>query len=234
VLNWFGWLNLKGYLKGGYPSVSRQSGTRSASQPGNDQQCIAIAIERLERSQNARAEQQSRQDEKNGRWNRRTAIAVFIYTALTLAIVVLSAGSTWFSYKSAVASQGAALQAHRQADIAQDALVASSRPWIKVTDAHLVGIQIINAEMFISIEVDIENIGHSPATQTYPAIVKAITSDHTLPNAQDACAEGLLDLPMETVEKPQLWIGFGIYISSGNRFQTQHHRGSQKTAFAVH
>lgn len=92
-------------------------------------------------------------------WSRSEVIAA-ASAAATLAGAVFAA----FAFFAALE---AAREAGRQADIAQDNLLVSDRPWIKVEKVSVNKLTMINGAIIGFAEVSVKNFGHSPATNLF-------------------------------------------------------------------
>lgn len=99
-------------------------------------------------------------------WSR-SEIFSAISTAATFAGSAFTAGAL-------IAAILAVNEARRQADTAQQALIAVDRPWIKVIGVSNVRLEIDKFGIRLATMIDVKNIGRSPAPQTWIA-TKLIT-----------------------------------------------------------
>lgn len=83
---------------------------------------------------------------------------------------------------------GAYNETRRQADTAQEALIAADRPWIKINKLSRVRIDVDDHVVWVSADVQVKNIGRSPAQHTY--LKTTLLSDSSL-TEQTAEAENL-------------------------------------------
>lgn len=75
----------------------------------------------------------------------------------------------------AVASKDAAGAALASAKIAQQALIASARPWIDIKNIAIDDICVDSNGARVPVEIDITNIGHSPALRVEPWTASTIS-----------------------------------------------------------
>ena len=87
----------------------------------------------------------------------------FTVEVLTLIVISVYTRIAYHQWQEMIKSTNAAKSA---ADTAQDTLVASNRPWLELRP-HIVGPLTLNeqGEIRIILQVDAENIGHSPAVR---------------------------------------------------------------------
>lgn len=79
--------------------------------------------------------------------------------------------AAWFAH-------GAFTEARRQADTAQEALIAADRPWIKVVGLSDVHVNVGVGAVVVFARVAVKNIGRSPAQHTY--LDTALLADSSL------------------------------------------------------
>lgn len=91
-------------------------------------------------------------------------VASFVNVGATLAAFVLLVQTLRVTQDTLAVSQRAAEETRRQADIAQEALIASSRPWIMLTDVKPDSFS-SDDETGVALRVNmtVKNVGHSPA-----------------------------------------------------------------------
>lgn len=115
---------------------------------------------------------QSGQDATKGlvKWTREQRLALWaniassVNVVAALAAFVLLIQTLRVTQDTLVVSQRAGEETRRQADIAQEALIASSRPWIMLTDVKPSSLASDDeAGISFQINLSVKNVGHSPA-----------------------------------------------------------------------
>jgi hypothetical protein len=131
-----------------YAQDQRAGSAQHGRQPsGGDQPQRAAARERPH----------ERHDASDERHKRRECWYWAVTGAMSVAAAIATGTAAWYAY-------GAFTQAQRQADTAQQALIASDRPWLMLTDVNPASLS-SDDEFGVSFWVNMvaKNVGHSPA-----------------------------------------------------------------------
>jgi hypothetical protein len=112
-------------------------------------------------------------------WTWQTLIGISAAIISLLAVGITAAGF-YVLLQTLKATREAVAEAHRQAEaaeaqtmIANDALVASTRPWIEFDEAKAVSLTVRRDSIFIWVDFKYRNVGHSPAESVlvHPSVV---------------------------------------------------------------
>ena len=98
---------------------------------------------------------------------------------LAKAQAFISAFALVFAGAAFVASYGALRETRRQADIAQDALITIDRPWLKVIGLENTPIDVRAGYAWTFANIEVKNIGRSPAQHTLPTFLLFLTVPST-------------------------------------------------------
>lgn len=156
LLKVFRWLISKPSHKSG--SVATKSSGSTFGQDTDNSGKVAASIDRLVNRIEASGREQDSYNRRKFRWDKWTAIGIWLYTGLTAAIVLLSLKSNFYASESAS-------QARRQADIAESGL----RPYV-LEQINENGIQIVtgvDTKPHFSVDVSFVNYGATPAIITH-------------------------------------------------------------------
>lgn len=82
---------------------------------------------------------------------------------LSVAVAVGAGLSAFYAYKAVEAGQAQAQAARDQTYIAENALVAANRPWIKVTGLEISRIEVKTDSVIVAANIGVKNVGASPA-----------------------------------------------------------------------
>ena len=102
-------------------------------------------------------ERQYASDERHKRGER---IYWRVTGAASVVATIAAGAAAWFAY-------GAFTETRRQADTAQEALIAADRPWIKVLGLSAPEVEIRDGGVFLNARLSVKNIGRSPAQHTH-------------------------------------------------------------------
>jgi len=86
---------------------------------------------------------------------------------LTFAVAIGAGLSAMYAYNAVKAGQDQAQAARDQTYIAENALIAANRPWIKVTGLEIVRLEIRTDSVIVTANVGVKNVGASPAPRTF-------------------------------------------------------------------
>lgn len=103
-------------------------------------------------------------DERQQRYERRYWIITSITSVAATFATVVAAGFAIGAYN---ASWQAVEVARNQTLIAESALIASNRPWVKITDLTVVRLDVDRDFVSLSANVAVKNVGASPAPRTF-------------------------------------------------------------------
>jgi hypothetical protein len=109
-------------------------------------------------------------------WRRQNMLTFFTTVAAIFAAV--------FAFKTFI-------QAKRQADIAQNALIASSRPWVRTIDATVTKLEVQKDQVFAWVDFSYKAIGPSPATAVMisPKLLIPSAEPFAFEEVRKLCAE---------------------------------------------
>ncbi len=86
---------------------------------------------------------------------------------LSVAIAVGAGLSAFYAYKAVEAAQAQAQAARDQTYIAENALIAANRPWIKVTTLEISRVEVKTDSVIVAANIGVKNVGASPAARTF-------------------------------------------------------------------
>lgn len=121
---------------------------------------------------------------------------------LTGLLVLIGIGQGAFLFYANRTASANAQAAKKAADVAEEALVASRRPWITFTPWVLKQIEERNGESFCTIRIDAKNVGESPAVNITP-FLKFYSRDN-LPPLRDVerIVREIFNTPINITEIP--------------------------------
>ncbi len=116
-------------------------------------------------------------------------VASFVSVGAALAAFVLLVQTLHITQNTLAVSQRAAEETQRQADIAQDALIAGNRPWVMLTDVKPVNLVSDNEfGVDFRVSISVKNVGHSPA-QNVSVSGRLLIGEFDLPPDQVMASE---------------------------------------------
>lgn len=174
--------------RGGAAADGRHEAQRH--QPDRAGEVERQAQHRATEQKRAEAEERHRGREHVYWWI--TGAAAVFATIGTLAAAGFAAGAYNAAVQSVVAAEKAVVETRRQADTAQEQLVASTRPWIKVASVANPHVDVLEDSVLIALTAEIANLGQSPAQGAFintKLLPNSITPDET------AAVAALCDAP---------------------------------------
>jgi len=140
----------------------------------------------------SRANTDQHADAGDERHKRGERVYWWVTGTTSVSATIAAAAAAWFA-------NGAFTETRRQADTAQQALVAADRPWIKVVDFTAHGIKVEEKVVWAHATIQVKNIGRSPAQHTFVR-VKLIPDPSMLEEPDEA-----VRLCREAEDEPRWW-----------------------------